>query len=79
MATKPTDEISQAQNGDKSGVSDEQTCDEPSPVPIFDAVVSGFKVCQEILWLLQNQCQLEYPQIFTLPITEISVLEYCKK
>jgi len=67
------------QNGDKSGCSDEEICGESSPVPTFGAVVSGFKVCQEILWLLQNQSQFKHPRTFTSPTTQISVFEYCKK
>jgi hypothetical protein len=67
------------QNGDKKGCSDEETHRKPSPVPAFGAAVSDFKVCQEILWLLQNQSQFKHPQKFTWPITQISGLEYCKK
>jgi len=65
------------QNGDKSEGSDEETCWEPSPVPTFGAVV--FKVCQEILWLQQNQSQFEHPHTFTWPTTQVLVLKYCKK
>jgi hypothetical protein len=60
----------------KVGSVKKETCAEPSPFPIF-GVVSGFTVCQEILRLKQNQRQ--NTQIFTSPITQISVLEYCKK
>jgi len=67
------------QNGDKSGCSDEETCGKPSQVPTFGAVVSGFKACQEILWLLQNKSQFKHPQTFTWPTTPVLVLEYCKK